>query len=95
VSATTVILSPPEKLVLEVRATGHYFSLRWNLQSVTADVSLNDALVHFDEMYMKDRTSMDDLGIYVVNAHPWPNSAQETPTSVEFVDNLLLVCSIH
>ena len=74
VSPSTIILSPPEKLVLEVRATGRYNFISWNKNGNPAStdttaafpVSNTENFAHFSEIYVKDMTTMDDLGLYEV-----------------------------
>ena len=71
VSPSTIILSPPEKLVLEIRATGRYNFINWlrnqNLAGSSGfPVSNTDNFAHFSEIYVKDMTTMDDLGWYEV-----------------------------
>ena len=84
VSPSTIILSPPEKLVLEVRATGQYNFIVWTRNQNPAGSSgfpviNNDNFAHFSEIYAKDMTTMDDLGLYDVQLPGAPGiSAADT-----------------
>ena len=75
VSPSTIILSPPEKLVLEVRATGQYSFIVWTRNGNPASssgfpISNTDNFAHFSEIYVKNVTTMDDLGRYDVQLPP-------------------------
>ena len=73
-SPSTIILSPPEKLVLEVRTTGQYNFIVWTRNGIIAipdstaafPVSNTENFAHFSEIYVNDMTTMDDLGVYEV-----------------------------
>ena len=70
-SPSTIILSPPEKLVLEVRATGQYNFISWVRNGNAAGssgfpITNTDNFAHFSEIYVNDMTTMDDLGRYDV-----------------------------
>ena len=88
VSPSTIILSPPEKLVLEVRATGQYNFIVWNRNGNPASssdfpVSNTDNFAHFSEIYVNDMTTMDDVGLYDVQLPGAPGiSAADT---IEFM----------
>ena len=91
VSPSTIILSPPEKLVLEVRATGQYNFISWNrngnpdITDPTAafPVSNTDNFAHFSEIYVNDMTTMDDLGRYEVQL-PGGASSISAADEIEF-----------
>ena len=68
-----IILSPPEKLVLEVSTAGRYNFIQWQRDGNTAGGSSSafpvvpsENYAHFTEIYVKDATTMDDLGVYEV-----------------------------
>ena len=71
VSPSTIILSPPDKLVLEVRATGQYNAILWFRNGNLAGSS--DNFAHFSEIYVNNMTTMDDLGRYEIQL---PGGAQ-------------------
>ena len=72
VSPEVIILRPPEKLVIEVRTTGEYQVHFWfkneNLFGTTGNfqVMFPDELPNFAEIFVRDNTTNDDLGIYRV-----------------------------
>ncbi len=70
VSPTTTILRVPEKLVLEVRATGQYDFIDWfrngNIQGTGDFNPTIQQLPHFNEIYVKQETNVTDLGVYNV-----------------------------
>ena len=67
-----IILRPPEKLVIEVRISGEYEVHFWrrneNLFGTTGNfqVMLPDEFPNFFEIFVRDNTTDDDLGIYQV-----------------------------
>ena len=63
VSPTTIILRPPEKLVIELRTTGGYFFVEWSRNGNQLALPV-ESFVDFGEIYVKDHTSMSDLGEY-------------------------------
>ena len=66
VSPTTIILRPPEKLVIEVRTTGGSRFVGWSRNGRPLPF-LPETFVDFGEIYVKDNTSMSDLGEYRVS----------------------------
>ena len=94
VSPSTIILSPPEKLVLEVRATGRYNFIVWLRNgnralpdsSAAFPVSNTDNFAHFSEIYVNNMTTMDDLGRYAVQVPVAPGlSASDGADEIEFI----------
>ena len=87
VSPSLIILSPTEKLVLEVRATGQYNFISWvrngNAAGIGFPVSNTDNFAHFSEIYVNDMTTMDDLGKYQVDL-PAGASGIPAAASIEF-----------
>ena len=89
VSPPTIILSPPEKLVLEVRATGQYNFIVWLRNGNQAGlssfpISNTDNFAHFSEIYVNDMTTMDDLGRYEVQLPPGASGISFTD-QIEFM----------
>ncbi len=71
VSPSTTILHVPEKLVLEVRATGHGTVSWWRNGNPPGKGNFNPTIqqfLHFKEIYAKQTTNSFDLGIYLVIA---------------------------
>ena len=71
VSPEVIILRPPDKLVIEVRTSGEYQVHFWfkneNLFSQPSfQVMLPDEFPNFAEIFVRDNTTDDDLGIYRV-----------------------------
>ncbi len=71
-SPSTTILRVPEKLVLEVRATGRYDFFDWfrngDIQGTGDFNPTVQQLPHFNEIYVKQTTSATDLGVYEVDS---------------------------
>lgn len=64
-SPVTVLL-PPEKLVLQVRASGEYNTLRWFFDG--RQITTTTTFSNFREVYVKDTTTINDFGLYEVVA---------------------------
>ena len=93
VSPAVIILRPPEKLVIEVRTSGEYQVHFWfknkNLFSSSAfPVVLPDEFPNFFEIFVRDNTTDDDLGIYRVQPTLGANAQTHTimpgPSGVDF-----------
>ena len=95
VTPENIILLPPEKLVIEARASGGYQQIEWRKNGVLSDTNLSDTFFvrlpeefsSFFEIFVRDPTTMDDQGIYEV--YPVPaNSEQTAAPSVHYVVSL-------
>ncbi len=86
VSPSTTILRVPEKLVLEVRATGRYDFIDWfrngNVQGTGNFNPTVQQLPHFNEIYVQVTTSAADLGVYEASLLSF--SGLTPPSRVEF-----------
>ena len=68
ISPPVIFLTPPEKLVLEVRTIGGYSTILWSrdakiLESL-ADPTLHSEFTHFKEIFVREPTNSSDYGIY-------------------------------
>ena len=92
VSPATVVLNPPEKLVLEVEASGAYNVIEWDRNGVESSATAEgtdfqvqqpEEFPNFYEIYVRDPTTTDDLGIYTVEVLPG-GIFQLEPDTIEF-----------
>ena len=73
ISPRVIVLDPPAKLVLETRASGGYRQLDWSKNGVAFTLSLGSFTVtlqefpNFFEIFVRDNTSTNDLGVYEVD----------------------------
>ena len=69
VSPEVIILRPPEKLVIEVRVSGDYEVLFWNIsyhgQAIPGLMEPQE-LPNFYETFVRDNTTDEDVGLYTV-----------------------------
>ena len=72
VSPRVIVLDPPEKLVLETRASGGYREFEWirngnpfMVASGRFPVSVED-FSNFFEIFVRDNATVNDLGVYDV-----------------------------
>lgn len=90
VSPLVITIQPPEKLVLEVRATGGYRFIQWErneiLQGFPGFNPPAESFVHFSEIYVVNNTTMADLGTYAVTLNP--SLGQRIPDQIHFTVNV-------
>ncbi len=68
-----IIIEPPERLVIEVQSSGAYDAIIWRRNG--AGYTFNDPdfpissdrFFYFYEAYVRESTSLDDLGLYEVS----------------------------
>ena len=78
VSPEVIILRPPEKLVIEVRVSGDYEVLFWNKGSNGQPIPglmEPQELPNFYETFVRDNTTVDDEGIYIVSTFFKPGTS--------------------
>ena len=82
ISPQVIVLSPPEKLVLETRASGGYSQFEWTrngnpfmLGSGRFPISLEE-FPNFFEIFVRDNTTVNDLGVYEVEFILAPGQTQ-------------------
>ena len=63
-SPPVVFLTPPEKLVLEVRASGGYDFISWNRVGDRSFRQSLSELVHFHEVFVRQPTTASEYGTY-------------------------------
>ena len=86
-SPTAIVLRPPEKLVLEVRATGRYNFIEWSRNGASFATAgafqpqIPEEFPHFYEIYVHEPTTTDDLGLYEV--YLVPSLGQQSPDEVD------------
>ena len=77
VSPQIIVLDPPEKLVIETRASGGYLQFDWTrngnafttVQGQPFTITLQE-FPNFFEIFVRDSTTTNDLGVYEVEAGP-------------------------
>ena len=78
VSPRVIVLDPPEKLVLETRASGGYQLSEWlrngngfrtveNTGSSSPFIITLQEFLNFFEIFVRDNTTVNDLGVYEVD----------------------------
>ena len=75
--------------MLEVRATGQYNFIVWTRNGNLAGssgfpISNNNNFAHFSEIYVKDMTTMDDLGVYDIQL-PGGASGVSAADAIDFI----------
>jgi hypothetical protein len=74
-----IILSPPEKLVLEISTTGRYHNILWFRNGRNRRGA---SYAHFDEVYFVEHTTAEDFGIYQIDLDLAPS--QQARAGVQF-----------
>ena len=91
VSPPVIVLDPPEKLVIETRASGGYQRFNWFRNgslynpspSAPFHVVVPDEFPNFFEVFAREPTTTDDLGVYEAGLQV--AFGQPTVRNVEFV----------
>ena len=80
---------PPEKLVIEVSASGRYQRILWLRNGVILSSSTPQNPQEFSnhyEIFVHGETTEDDLGLYEVSLFPFDfSSQQQIPTEIDFI----------
>jgi len=80
ISPQVIVLNPPEKLVIETRASGGYQHYDWTRNDVPAGARSFPATVaefsNFFEIFVREPTTMDDLGVYAADFQIAPGQTQ-------------------
>lgn len=72
-SPSMIAIQPPEKLALEIRASGGYSFIQWKRNSITHGLpgfTSPESFTHFGEIYVVANTTVNDLGTYLVLLGP-------------------------
>ena len=87
ISPRVVVLNPPEKLVIETRASGGYQHYDWTKNGIAVATAgfpaTLDEFSNFFEIFVREPTTMDDLAVYGVDLQITPGQTQIP--DVEFV----------
>ena len=65
ISPRVIVLDPPEKLVIETRASGGYSQFDWQRNRGTFSATIQE-FSNFFEIFVREPTTADDLGVYEV-----------------------------
>ena len=65
ISPRVIVLDPPEKLVLETRASGGYSVFDWTRNGDRFSATIQE-FSNFFEIFVREPTTADDLGVYEV-----------------------------
>ena len=91
VSPQVIVLDPPEKLVIETRASGGYWQFDWQrngspftlAQGQPFTITLQE-FPNFFEIFVREPTTTNDLGVYrvdiVINTGPQASQVDFTVT---------------
>ena len=100
--SSIIILRPPDKLVLEVRATGRYNLIEWRRNTASFfssnfPVTLQE-LPNFFEIFVREPTTRDDLGVFTAALVPSVTTTEVINFAVieagieSFLSILVLMC---
>ena len=90
VSPRVTVLDPPEKLVIETRASGGYKQVEWKrngnpfgvVEGQPFTVTVPDEFPNFFEIFVREPTTESDLGVYEVDF--FVNSGQTQAPEPDF-----------
>ena len=80
---------PPDKLVIEVSASGDYAFILWSNNGNTISISsinVETFFAHFTEIYFIEPTTMSDAGIYEVVPRNIVNSGNSDPVQIMVIE---------
>ena len=81
VSPEVIFLRPPEKLVIEIKATGRYRRILWQKNGLV----LPQEFPNHNEILVYGTTTQDDLGLYEVSLFPAnPAFQRSVPNELDF-----------
>ena len=69
VSSEVIVLIPPEKLIVETSASGEYRQFEWSRNGTQLSLS-EEEFPNFHEIYVRQPTTTDDLGVYEADLPP-------------------------
>ena len=80
-----IFLRPPEKLTVEIKASGRYSRLDLRRNGVNLTQERN--FYHHREIYLLNQTDVDDLGLYEFECTPSPPNFDQrcVPPELDFV----------
>ena len=94
ISPRVIVLSPPEKLVIETRASGGYRQPDWQrngnaFRTATAPGPSNFIITlqefsNFFEIYVREPTDASDLGVYEVDLQLPVGQGQSQAPEIDF-----------
>ncbi len=105
ISPEVIFLRPPERFVIELRVSGDYEVLFWSKDIDDGSSILNvvpQDFPNFAEIFVRDNTTADDLGVYIVSPQLKTGTSQThtlIPFGVEFAvttpGNLFLLIFVN
>lgn len=85
VSPEVILLRPPEKLVIEVKASGRFARIDWQKNGVLITKTPEEFPSH-SEIFVRELTSMADLTLYEVSLFPAsPVTQIALPDELDFI----------
>ena len=85
VSPEIIFLRPPEKLVIEIKATGRYRNIYWNKNGYSLTIQPQQ-FPNYNEILVYGTTTQDDLGLYEVSLRATNIFTQRTiPSEIYFL----------
>ena len=90
-----IFLRPPEKLIIEIKASGLYGRL--DLRRNGVNLTQEQNFYNHREIYFLNRPDVDDLGFYEVECFPSPPTFDQrcVPPELDFVIILPGKCIVY
>ena len=84
-----IFVRPPEKLVIEVKASGRYQRISWlrNVETLSSSTPQDpQEFSNHYEIFVHGETTEDDLGLYEVSLFQYDITSQlQIPTDIDFI----------
>ena len=83
VSPEVIFLRPPEKLVIEIKATGRYRNIQWTKNGARLTIQ-PEQFPNFNEILIYSTTTQEDIGLYEISASFNPILQLLSPSELDF-----------
>ena len=85
VSPEVIFLRPPEKLVIEVKASGRYREIQWAINGTLQTNILPEDYPNYNEILVRGATDLSNIGLYEVSLRISDPSQLVSPSELDFI----------
>ena len=69
-SPEVIFLRPPEKLVIEVKASGRYREIQWTVNGTLQMNIMPSDYPNYNEIFVRSPTDLNSVGLYEISLRP-------------------------
>ena len=85
VSPEVIFLRPPEKLVIEIKASGRYREIRWSINGTLQTNIMPSDYPNYNEILVRGATDITVVGLYEITFRVFSGSQLVSPTELDFI----------